>query len=118
MGGLGRMFRKAPPLEIVEQVLRSLKLGSLTDKRWFSKEELSLDTLEEWMPLLEPYYLPCKAERYLQREMTQSRIVTVLRHLLKANKIELKVQEKMVNGRKTTLYQVFYDYVDPIVRFD
>ncbi len=112
------MFRKAPPLEIVEQVLRSLKLGALTDKRWFSKDELCMDTLEEWLPLIEPFYLPCKAERYLQRDMTQSRIITILRHLLKSNKIELKVQERMVNGHKTTLYQVFYDYVDPVVRFD
>lgn len=112
------MFRKVPPLETVESVLRSLKLGGLSDKRWFSKEELSLDSLEEWLPLLEPYYLPCKAERYLRGEMTRSRLITVLRHLLKAHEIELKVQEKMVNGRKTTLYQVFYDYVDPIVRFD
>lgn len=112
------MFRKPPPLEIVEHVLRSLKLGSLTDKRWFSKEELNMESLDDWMPLVEPFYLPCKAERYLQREMTQSRTITVIRHLLKANGVDLNVQEKMVNGRKTTLYQVFYDYVDPIVRFD
>lgn len=112
------MFRKCPPLEIIEQVLRCLKLGTLTDKRWFSKEEISIEALDDWLPLLEPYYLPCKAERYLQREMTHSRVVTILRHLLKSNNIELKVQERMVNGHKTTLYQVFYDYVDPVVRFD
>lgn len=112
------MFRKVPPIEIVDQVLRSLKVGTITEKRWFSKDEISMDTLEEWMPLLEPFYLPCKAERYLQGEMTQSRIITILRHLLKANTIELKVQERMVNGHKTTLYQVFYNYIDPIVRFD
>jgi hypothetical protein len=112
------MFRKVPPLEIVDQVLRSLKIGSLTEKRWFSKEELSLETLEEWMPVIEPFYLPCKAERYLQGEMTHSRIITVLRHMLKAHTIELKVQERMVNGHKTTLYQVLYDYIDPVVRFD
>jgi len=112
------MFRKAPPLEIVEQVLRSLKLGAITDKRWFSKEELCMDSLDEWLPLLEPYYLPCKAQRYLEREMSRSRVITVLRHILKANTIELKVQERMVNGHKTTLYQVLYDYVDPVVRFD
>ncbi len=112
------MFRKVPPVEIVDQVLRSLKIGSLTEKRWFSKEELSLETLDEWMPLIEPFYLPCKAERYLQGEMTASRIITVLRHMLKAHKIELKVQERMVNGHKTTLYQVLYDYIDPVVRFD
>ena len=112
------MFRKCPPLEIIDQVLRCLKIGTLAEKRWFSKEELCIDTLDEWLPLLEPYYLPCKAERYLQRGITQSRVITILRHLLKSNKIELKVQERMVNSRKTTLYQVFYDYVDPIVRFD
>jgi len=112
------MFRKAPPLEIIEQALRSLKLGTLTEKRWFSKDELCMDSLEDWLPLLEAYYLPCKAQRYLQRDMSQSRAITILRHMLKSNKLELKTQEKMVNGRKTTLYQVFYDYVDPIVRFD
>ena len=112
------MFRKVPPLDVVDQVLRSLKLGSITEKRWFSKEELSLETLDEWMPLVEPFYLPCKAERYLQGEMTSSRVITVLRHMLKAHKIDLKVQERMVNGHKTTLYQVLYDYIDPIVRFD
>lgn len=118
MGGTVGMFRKVPPLEVVESVLRSLKIGSMTEKRWFSKEELSLDSLEEWLPVVEPYYLPCKAERYLRGEMTKARVITVLRHLLKAHSIELKVQERMVNGRKTTLYQVFYDYVDPVVRFD
>lgn len=77
-----------------------------------------MDSLEEWLPLVEPFYLPCKAERYLQGVMTRSRVITVLRHILKANNITLNVQERMVNGHKTTLYQVFYDYVDPVVRFD
>lgn len=112
------MFRKAPPLEIIESVLRSLKIGSLTEKRWFSKEELELNTLDQWLPLVEPYYLPCKAERYLKTDVNPTRVITILRHLLKANNIELNTQERMVNGRKTTLYQVFYDYVDPVVRFD
>ena len=112
------MFRKAPPLDMVEVILRCLKIGSLTEKRWFSKDELCMDTLDDWLPLLGPYYLPCKAQRYLEREMTRERIITILRHILKVHNIELKVQERMVNGHKTTLYQVLYDYVDPIVRFD
>lgn len=112
------MFRKVPAIDIVEQVLRSLKLGSLTDKRWFSKDDLSLDSLEEWVPLVEPYYLPCKAERYLRGQLNASRVITVLRHLLKANSVGFNVQERMVNGHKTTLYQVFYDNIDPVVRFD
>lgn len=112
------MFRSAPPKELVETVLRCFKLSGLTDKRWFTKEEIPLETLDEWLPLVEPYYLPCKATRYLHGEMTKARSLTVLRHLLKANEIELRVQERLVNGHKTTLYQVFYDTIDPVVRFD
>ena len=112
------MYRKIPPLEVVEEILRSLKLDGLRDKRWFSKEDLTILTTDEWMPLLEPYYLPWKAKRYLGGEMTTGRVVTVLRHLLKVHDIELKVQEKVVNGKKTTLYQIFYNYLDPVVRFD
>ena len=112
------MFRKQPPIELVEQVFRSLKLGKLTEKRWFSKEDISLESLEEWLPDLEPYYLPCKAERYLRKDLDRSRVITILRHLLKVHSIPLNVQERMVNGHKTTLYQVFYDHIDPVVRFD
>lgn len=112
------MFRKVPPLEILNNMLRSLKVGDLSEKRWFSKDELWLESLDEWLPLLEPFYLPCKAERYLQGEMTTSRVITVLRHLVKAHRIQLNVQERMVNGHKTTLYQVFYSHIDPVVRFD
>ena len=112
------MFRSPPPLELVDQCLRSFKLSGVSDKRWFSKDDLSMELAEEWLPLVEPYYLPCKAQRYLHGEMTKARVMTVLRHICRANTIELKVQERLVNGHKTTLYQVFYDYVDPVVRFD
>lgn len=112
------MFRKSPPLELIEEVLRCLKLDGITEKRWFSKEELCIETLESWLPLLEPFYLPCKAQRYLYGDVSRTRVITILRHILKANGIELRVQERMVNGHKTTLYQVFYNYVDPVVRFD
>jgi hypothetical protein len=50
--------------------------------------------------------------------MTRSRVITVIRHILKAHEIELKVQERVVSGKKVTLYQVFYQVVDPVVRFD
>ena len=112
------MFRKRPPLELVEHILRCSKLNGLDDKRWFSKDDIPLETIEQWLPLLEPYYLPCKAERYLHGEMTQGKLITVFRHLMKAHEIEFKTQERVVNGKKTTLYQiVFYD-PNPVVRFD
>jgi hypothetical protein len=116
--GVVEMFRTIPPLDVVEQVFRSLKFTGVSDKRWFSKDDLPMESLEEWLPTVEPYYLPCKAQRYLHRDVTQNGVITILRHLLKVHSIELKTQEKMINGRKTTLYQVFYEHVDPVVRFD
>lgn len=112
------MFRKTPPLELVEQVLRCCKIHGLDDKRWFSKDDISLEAIDEWLPLLEPFYLPCKAERYLHGEMTQGKVITVLRHMFKAHNIELKTQERVVNGKKTTQYQVLFYNPNGLIRFD
>lgn len=105
-------------MELVDTILRSLKISGIHDKRWFSKDDLPLDTLSAWLPLLEPYYLPCKAARYLHGEMTKSRIITVMRHVLKQNGILFNSQERVVNGSKMTLYQVFYKYADSLVTFN
>lgn len=112
------MFRKRPPLDVLEHVLRCCHFNGLDDKRWFSKEDIPLDTLDEWLPLVEPYYLPCKAERYLHGDMTQGKVITVFRHLLKEHEIEFKTQERVVNGKKTTLYQVLFYNPNPVVSFD
>jgi hypothetical protein len=112
------MFRKVPPLEVLEQILRSWSFTGLDDKRWFSKDDLPLDSLEEWLPIVAPYYMPCKAERYLEGEMTKSRIITILRHLLRAHSIPLNSQERVVNGKKTTVYQIFSSSANSLVTFD
>lgn len=112
------MFRKIPPLDVVDHVLRSLKLSGVSDKRWFSKDDLPIENIIDWIPLLEPYYLPCKAERYLKGEITSSRIITILRHILRVNNIELKVQERVINSKKITLYQIFTHEANTTVSFD
>lgn len=100
-----RLFRKSPPKELVNEVLHHLHLLGLHDLRWFTKEELCADTLDEWLPLLEPYYLPCKAKRFLT-EMDRSRIITILRHILQPLGYQLNTQERMYKTQKTTLYQI------------
>lgn len=106
MGGSAkRLFRIAPPKVLVNEILQHLRLLGLHDLRWFTREELTLDTLDEWLPLLEPYYLPCKAKRFLNN-MDSTRIVTILRHILQSHGYELHTQEKMYKTSKTTLYQI------------
>jgi hypothetical protein len=105
-----RLFRKVPSREFVDDILVHLKLQGLTDKRWFTRDELNLDGIDEWLPLLEPYYLPCKAKRFLN-DMDSSRVITILRHILHPIGFELRTQEKMYKMQKTTMYQLYSEEV-------
>ena len=104
--GSQRLFRAIPPKELVEEVLSHLKLEGLTECRWFSKDELSLTSMDEWVPLLEPYYIPCKAKRFLT-EIDASRCITILRHILNPLHYELRTQERMYKLQKMTMYQIY-----------
>ena len=101
-----RLFRKIPSEEFVVEILENLKLNGLQEKRWFTKDELFIDTVDEWLPLLEPYYIPCKAKRFLQN-INSSRVITILRHILHPIGYDLRTQERMYKLQKTTMYQLY-----------
>lgn len=101
-----RLFRKIPSEEFVIEILEHLKLQGLQEKRWFTKDELFIDTVDEWLPLLEPYYIPCKAKRFLLN-VNSSRIITILRHILHPIGYDLRTQERMYKLQKTTMYQLY-----------
>lgn len=111
------MFREVPPLDFFETILRHLGLTGLEDRRWFSKEDLRVEQLDAWLPLLEPYYLPCKAKRYIHGTMDTPRIITLLRHLCHAHTIQLLTQERVIKGKKTTLYQIYSPQHETLVSF-
>jgi hypothetical protein len=101
-----KLFRVYPPKELVDEILQHLKLQGLQEKRWFTRDELCLQTMDEWLPLLEPYYIPCKAKRFLS-QIDSSRIITILRHILHPLEYDLRTQERMYKLQKTTLYQIY-----------
>jgi hypothetical protein len=103
-----RLFRKIPPTELVSEILESIKLEGLQERRWFSRDELSVDEVDEWLPLLEPYYIPCKAKRFLSN-ITQARLITIIRHILHPHGYKIRTQERMYKSQKTTMYQIFTD---------
>jgi len=110
MATVKKLFRKIPPPGFVNEILQNLKLQGLSERRWFSKDELFLGTIDEWLPVLEPYYIPCKAKRFLS-DVDSSRVITILRHILHSNGYQLKTQEKMYKMQKTTMYQIFNEEV-------
>ena len=102
---MSKLFREKPPIDIILKMLTELGLTGLADSKIFSADELTLNTIEEWAPLLEPYYLPCKAKRYFD-SVDSRRIITLLRHLLPFHGFRLQIYERQHNGKKRTVYQI------------
>lgn len=104
-----KLFRQTPPLELVEQILRGVGFREgVRDLRCFTVAELALESQEEWLPQLEPYYLPCKARRFFEGRgpLDGPRCVAVLRHILKPLGYDLHVQERMYKDVKHSIYQI------------
>lgn len=101
-----KLFRTVPPKELVESILRSSGLLGVHDLRWFSKDELKLDEQDEWLPQLYPYYLPCKAKRFLHDILDGARAITIVRHILRPHGYDLHVQERLYRDQKQSLYQI------------
>lgn len=106
------LFRAPPPKEFVEQILHACGFeDGFADRRIVSKLSLQrgVQTQEEWLPFLEPYYLPCKARRFFGAAagpLDPARIATVLRHVLRLYDHDLIAQEVADHGAKQTLYQI------------
>jgi len=100
-----KLFRETPPFDIVMTTLRALGFNGIADTKIFSADEVRLDTLETWAPMLEPYYLPCKAKRYFST-LDSRRIITLLRHMLPAHGFKLQTYERQHQGKKRTVYQI------------
>jgi hypothetical protein len=100
-----KLFRKIPPLEFVEEILRACGFLGIKDLRWFLKEELQLESAEDWLPFLEPYYLPCKVERFLY-SFSSDACITVFRHILRPHGYTLVTQERLYKEKKHTMYQI------------
>jgi hypothetical protein len=102
---MSRLFRQKPPIDIINIILHEIGFTGLNDTKLFCAEELQDGTIEAWVPLLEPYYLPCKARRYLD-QINPHRIITILRHVLPFHDYGLTSYERLHLGKKRTVYQI------------
>jgi hypothetical protein len=107
------LFKKVPPKELVNEVLVHLQFIGFNDNRIFTKYDIPKDKFEEIITWIEPYYIPCKVKRFLYN-INENKQITIIRHLLRAHKYDLNAHEKLVNGIKTTTYQlkVGVEYID------
>ena len=102
---MSKLFREKPHIDVVNQMLTELGFSGIGDSKLFCASELKLETIDTWAPLLEPFYLPCKAKRYFD-DLDSRRIVTLLRHVLPFHGFKLHCCERLHLGKKRTVYQI------------
>jgi hypothetical protein len=100
--GANSIFRKFPTSELVLEILVYLKFIGLNDTKYFTKNDICDKDFEEICILIEPYYIPCKAKRFLNINNK----ITVLRQLLHCINYTLESQEKVYNSKKITVYSI------------
>lgn len=81
-----KFFASTPPEDVVDTVARAFGLDGLDDARFFSRYDFArlgtVEALAALAPMLEAFYLPCKAKLYL-RNLGDMTVLTVLRQLLR-----------------------------------
>lgn len=106
MGDSKPLFRVQIENKFVEELLIHIGFLGLHDKKVFTKFDIPKDKFEEILIQIEPYYIPCKAKRFLY-DLNEGKQITILRHLLRAIGYDLLVQEKVLHNIKSTTYQIY-----------
>ena len=65
----------------------------------------TVQKVNEIIPRLQDYYLPCKSKKHLTR-LDEKRCLTILRQLLKQYNYNLLTKEKCIKGEKFNYYQI------------
>jgi hypothetical protein len=100
------LFREHVSIEVVSDILKILKFDGVNDNRLFSAKNIDVSLFDMAVLILEPYYIPCKAKKYLYGDMTSHRILTVLRQILKPVGFTIHGQEKTIGRKKEMVYQI------------
>ena len=101
-----KLFREIPPVFFIEQLLQTCGLHSIQDPSWFQKQQIHLESFEQLLPELEPFYIPCKAQEYLYTSLTHARAITILRQILRVHNVSIVSKEKTCGSEKQLWYQL------------
>jgi len=99
-----KIFRQQPPAELMERMIRTCRTSD--DNTWFQKSCILISSVEELLPELEPYYVPCIFKEHTQTPLTQNKAITILRQILKEHSLKLVSSEKTIHGVRGVWYQI------------
>lgn len=100
------LFRKIPPWTTVCKVLTTLNI-STSFPTTFQQSDIDSTNSIDAVAELEPYYIPCKATRFLS-STNPKRWVTIFRHILLPYGYRIQTKETTRNGKKAIFYTIIY----------
>lgn len=104
-----QLFQEIPELEFVLKIINCFNLKDLNDKKKFTKKDLvdfkTKEKIEDLLPELVIYYLPCKYEMFLNNLNIQ-KCITILRQMLRIFNYSLTKKENVINKKKIIYYSI------------
>lgn len=104
-----QLFKKMPPIDLFERLVKIYGLTDINDCRKFTKDHLiknkTLEKIEGLREELEEYYLPCKTTKYLT-DLDEKKLITILRQIAKIFDYHVTSNEKYSNSKKVLQYSL------------
>jgi hypothetical protein len=104
-----QLFKKMPPIDLFERLVKIYGLTDINDCRKFTKDYLiknkTLEKIEGFREELEEYYLPCKTTKYLL-DLDEKKLITILRQIAKIFDYHVTSNEKYLNSKKVLQYSL------------
>jgi len=104
-----QLFQQVPDKEFIVKLLNCFGIIDFNDKKEFTKNNLEnlniISKIEDLIPELVIYYLPCKYEMFL-KNLTINKSITILRQLLRLYNYKLKKREHVQNKKKSIYYHI------------
>jgi hypothetical protein len=107
---LFQLFRKKPSDDVIDELLTATGFNTLEDpkkvNRTYLESEAVINNYVEMQQKLAPFYIPCKAKKYLITEPTPKNMITVIRQFLKIKCHTVMAHEKYHAGNKMIIYRI------------
>lgn len=106
---MSQLFRKVPPVEILEEIFGLLGIHNFNQTYKFSRKDIKeKGVIEKLLETdLTEYYSPSKYAYYFdKKKIDEKRVITILRQLLRPYGYKLESKEKYTGGRKHFLYNL------------
>jgi|TARA_B110000259_G_scaffold146048_1_gene164593 hypothetical protein len=107
---INQLFKQVPDKEFLIKLLKCFGLTGLDDTNEFTKNMLFkiniIDKINNLLPELVIYYLPCKYNFYLNN-LTINKCITILKQILKLFKYQIKKREYVINKIKINYFYLF-----------